>query len=114
VVQVVGWSRVQRPGVHPLKCLLACRHDVLLRRVQVGQRTDEAAQHPGDVIDALDCSEGLAVPRHPGARYFAARSGLCWLKALSVYSRTISMFDPVTVSLAMTGSFHRRIRVSCQ
>ena len=44
---------------------VACRHDVLLRRMQVGQRTDETAQHPGDIIDALDCSEGLAVPRHP-------------------------------------------------
>lgn len=44
-----------------------------------------------------------------GAGYFEARSGLCWLETLSVYSRTISMFDRAVVSLAMNGSFRQRI-----
>jgi DNA-binding MarR family transcriptional regulator len=47
---------------------LARGHDVLLGRMQVGERREEAAQHPDEATGALDGAEGLAVPDHPGCR----------------------------------------------
>src|SRR5580693_3211787 len=77
------------------------------------RRSGSAPMKPRSIPVTL--SAPLMVPRvwpchvTPGARYFAARPGLCWLKTLSVYSRTISMFDRVVVSFTTNGSFSQWI-----
>ena len=43
------------------------RDDVLLGRMQVGERADETAQQPQNVLAPLHCAEGAAVPLTSGA-----------------------------------------------
>src|SRR5207249_9792151 len=52
------------------------RDHVLLRRVQVGQRTDEAAQHLRDPPRALDRPEEPSVPFHLGREVLGRPVGL--------------------------------------
>jgi hypothetical protein len=80
------------------------RDDVLLRRVEVGQRTDEAAQHLRDVRDALDYPEQTTVPLHLGREVLGRQVGIVFVED-PLYSRTISMFDRTAASFAMKASF---------